>query len=183
VPLTFPGDFVNTLNSAARAWNSFGHGDIGDGLGYSLEVAGNVAYGVGALREGSSALQSTELFQAKKISINYNYRQLWTPKLTLEMDTTFYSFKNSGHFTPGTTFEPMELWMSPDSMTGTEAVKKLSLPHPSGYDTKLTLTLPKGTTIYQPRRAWSLFGQEGGARETRSLSSITPNMYTVGPSN
>lgn len=99
----------------------------------------------------------------------------------LDAPTTFYSYKNSAFFTPGSTFQPKELWLAPELMTGREAVQKLALPYATGYDTLLTVNLPAGTRIMTPRPVWSLFGRPGGGVETRVYAPVTNGMYQVGP--
>jgi hypothetical protein len=64
-------------------------------------------------------------------------------------------------------------------MSSEYAVSKLSLPFDSGYDTIMRISLPKGTTIMQPRKVWSLFGKRGGGTEVRSYDEILSSQYTT----
>jgi hypothetical protein len=43
----------------------------------------------------------------------------------------------------------------------------------------LQVTMPKGSVILKPRRAWQLFGQLGGGLETRNISKVTHAMYII----
>jgi hypothetical protein len=126
-----------------------------------------------------SALYELEL--RAKTSFNYDYRHYFSGTTVLDAETTFHSYKNSAYFTPGTAFEPTTLWLTPELMTGQEAVQRLALPRPTGYDTLLTVTLPEGTSIMTPRPVWSLFGRPGGSVETRVYAPVTSDMYQVSP--
>jgi hypothetical protein len=120
-----------------------------------------------------------KIFHDAKLKINYDYRHFFNKKLVLEDSQVFYSFKNSNYYDPNVEFAPLELWMTPELMSAEQAVKRLSLPYPSGYDLLLEVTLEPGTRILKPRRAWQLFGREGGGLETRSYSPITPNQIRI----
>ena len=132
----------------------------------------------GAIAGGAKAY---ELEQSLKAKINYDYRHYFSGTTVLENETTLYSYKNSAYFTEGTTFEAKNLWLTPEALPGEEAVRRLALPYPKGYDTLLTVTLPEGTKVMSPRPVWSLFGQPGGGVETRAFVPISPTMYKVGP--
>ena len=122
-----------------------------------------------------------EYEQDVKKTINYDYRHYFNGTTTLAADTTFYSYKNSNYLTPGTTFPSMQLWVTPDLMTGQQAVQKLALPYATGYDSLLTVNLPAGTNVMTPRSVWSLFGRSGGGVETRVYVPVTSNMYQITP--
>jgi hypothetical protein len=124
-----------------------------------------------------SALYDFE--RSVKTTINYDYRHYFSGTTVLDAETTFYSYKNSAYFTPGAAFDAKQLWLTPDLMTSEEAVQRLALPFPKGYDTLLTVTLPEGTTIMTPRPVWSLFGRPGGGLETRAYAPVTSDMYGV----
>ncbi|CAH9068551.1 hypothetical protein PSECIP111951_04190 [Pseudoalteromonas holothuriae] len=115
--------------------------------------------------------------QWSKMEFNYNYRHYFTGTQTLDSDQVFYSFKNSNYFDPNSSFEPMELWMTPELMSPNVAIPKLALPFDSGYDTIMKVTLPQGSKIMNPRPVWSLFGKPGGGIETRSYNNVTSDMY------
>jgi YD repeat-containing protein len=130
----------------------------------------------GAVAAGGS-LYDTE--QSIKQTVNYDYRHWFSGTQTLGADTTFYAYKNSSYLAAD--YQPMQLWLTPELMSADQAVQKLALPYAKGYDTLLTVKLPQGTTIMNPRPVWSLFGRPGGGVETRVYSPVTSNMYNVGP--
>ncbi|MBJ7314283.1 hypothetical protein ACFOLJ_14905 [Rugamonas sp. CCM 8940] len=130
----------------------------------------------GAVAAGGS-LYETE--QSIKQTVNYDYRHWFSGTQTLSADTTFYAYKNSNYLAAD--YQSMQLWLTPELMSADQAVQKLALPYAKGYDTLLTVTLPEGTKIMNPRPVWSLFGRPGGGIETRVYSPVTSNMYNAGP--
>ncbi|MGF1727974.1 hypothetical protein, partial [Photobacterium kasasachensis] len=139
-------------------------------------IPAKVKYWAGDLTEqfGGWAQKS---FNSAKMKFNYDVRHWFTGKQTLNTDQVFYSFKNSDYFDPSSSFEPMELWMTPELMSPETAVQRLALPFDSGYDTIMEITLPKGNTIMKPRPVWSLFGKPGGGTEVRSYDNVSSDMY------
>ncbi|GAC1434945.1 MAG: hypothetical protein NVSMB6_31900 [Burkholderiaceae bacterium] len=120
-----------------------------------------------------------ELEQNVKQTVNYDYRHWFSGTQTLQADTTFYAYKNSNYLVSD--YQPMQLWLTPELMTSVQAVQKLALPYAKGYDTLLTVTLPEGAKIMNPRPVWSLFGRLGGGVETRVYSPVTNDMYKISP--
>ncbi len=145
--------------------------------GFASQLAmPSIFKGVGS---GGSAMYRLE--QTGKEWINYNARHHFSGKITLESERTFYSYKNSNYLKPDLTYDNLQLWVTPERLTSSDAIRRLALPHGSGYDTLLTVTLPKGTEIVTPRPVWSLYGRAGGGIETRIYSPVTPSMYRIGP--
>jgi hypothetical protein len=114
-------------------------------------------------------------------AINYNFRQRLTGTQILKNPMDLYTFKNSKYFKQGDSFEPNQLWMTPELMNAERAVQRLALPYPTGYDTMLRVTIPAGTKIMNPRRVWPLFGRPGGGVEVMANLKITEDMYEVIP--
>ena len=124
------------------------------------------------------ASQPGNLLHGGKKYINYNLRHIFGRKVVLDRPQVFYSYKNSKFLPRDKTFDPLEIWMTPERLPVDDAIKRLSLPYDSGYDTILKIRLEAGTRILAPRRVWRLFGRPGGGQETRAFTEITPDMYT-----
>uniref|UniRef100_A0A486XVK8 Uncharacterized protein n=1 Tax=Rheinheimera sp. BAL341 TaxID=1708203 RepID=A0A486XVK8_9GAMM len=144
-----------------------GEGLLGGVSGKYAWQAGK--YGVDSVGQGAAWAKKT---------VNYEMRHWFTGKQTLDADQTFYSYRNSEYFTPGSSFEPLKLWMTPELMKPEIAVQRLALEHDK-YDTLMTINLPKGTEIMKPRTVWSLFGKPGGGIEVRNYQPVTGDMYST----
>lgn len=126
---------------------------------------------------GAVGARLYEAEQSAKLKINYDYRHWLSGTQTLSADTTFYAYKNSNYLAAD--YQSMQLWLTPELMTAEQAVQKLALPYAKGYDTLLTVTLPHGSKIMNPRPVWSLFGRPGGGIETRVYGPVTSDMYEI----